>query len=84
MRSSEAAKGGGAQRTGAHARPKPTSLSYIYLGSSVCLSSCHIPVVLSYSCHICGTLSYSLCFRNQTDQGDKTEGFEREGLEIKR
>jgi hypothetical protein len=70
MRSSEAAKGGGraaprlgwqwaqkdgcAQRTGAHARPKPTSLSYIYLGSSVCLSSCHIPVVLSYSCHICG------------------------------
>ena len=28
------------------------NLSYIYLGSSVCLSSCHIPVVLSYSCHI--------------------------------
>ena len=25
-------------------------LSYIHLGSSVCLSSCHIPVVLSYSC----------------------------------
>ncbi len=24
------------------------NLSYIYLGSSVCLSSCHIPVVLSY------------------------------------
>jgi len=23
-------------------------LSYIHLGSSVCLSSCHIPVVLSY------------------------------------
>ena len=54
-------------------------LSYIYLGSSVCLSSCHIPVVLS-SCHICGTLSYSLCFSNQTDQGDETEGLEREGL----
>jgi hypothetical protein len=60
------------------------NLSYIYLGSSVCLSSCHIPVVLSYSCHICGTLSYSLCFSNQTDQGDKTEGFEREGLEMER
>jgi hypothetical protein len=58
-------------------------LSYIYLGSSVCLSSCHIPVILS-SCHICGTLSYSLCFSKQTDQGDKMEGFEREGLEIKR
>ncbi len=24
------------------------NLSYIYLGSSVCLSSCHIPVILSY------------------------------------
>jgi hypothetical protein len=59
-------------------------LSYIYLGSSVCLSSCHIPVVLSYSCHICGTLSYSLCFSNQTDQGNETEGFEREGLEMER
>jgi hypothetical protein len=35
-----AQKDGCAQRTGAHARPKPTSLSYIYLGSSVC----HIPV----------------------------------------
>ncbi len=59
-------------------------LSYIYLRSSVCLSSCHIPVVLSYSCHICGTLSYSLCFGDQTDQGDETEGFEREGLEMER
>ncbi len=41
-----ARKDGCAQRTGAHSRPKPTSLSYIHLGSSVC----H-PVVLSYSCH---------------------------------
>jgi hypothetical protein len=53
------------------------NLSYIYLGSSVCLSSCHIPscrpVIFLSSCHICGTLSYSLCFSNQTDQGDKTE-----------
>jgi hypothetical protein len=54
---SEAAMGGGArsapfgvamspkdrcaQRTGAHARQKPTSLSYIYLGSSVCHPVCH-------------------------------------------
>jgi hypothetical protein len=53
-------------------------LSYIYLGSSVCLSSCHIPVILS-SCHICGTLSYSLCLRIQTDGVDETEGFESEG-----
>jgi hypothetical protein len=59
-------------------------LSYIYLGSSVCLSSCHIPscrpVIFLSSCHICGTLSYSLRFGNQTDQGDETEGLEREGL----
>ena len=52
---------------------------------------CHIPVVLSVilsSCHpvcrSCGTLSYSLCFSNQIDQGDETEGLEREGLEILR
>ncbi len=59
-------------------------LSYIYLRSSVCLSSCHIPschpVIFLSSCHICGTLSYSLRFSNQTDQGDETEGLEREGL----
>jgi hypothetical protein len=50
----------------------------IYLPRVLCLSySCHIPV-----CHSCGTLSYSLCFSNQTDQGDETEGFEREGFEM--
>jgi hypothetical protein len=57
--------------------------SIIYSSRILCLSyvlsySCR-PVILS-SCHICGTLSYSLCFSNQTDQGDKTEGLEREGL----
>jgi hypothetical protein len=60
-------------------------LSYIYLGSSVC----HIPVLfLSYSCRpvcsSCGTLSYSFSFSNQTDQGNETEGLEREGLEMLR
>jgi hypothetical protein len=34
---SELKKDGCAKRTGAHARPKPTSLSYIYLGYFVCL-----------------------------------------------
>jgi hypothetical protein len=58
-------------------------LSYIYLGSSVCHPVCH-PVIFLSSCHSCGTLSYSLCFSNQTDQGDDMEGLEREGLEIKR
>jgi hypothetical protein len=51
------------------------SFKYIHLGSSVC----HIPVVFLSSCHSCGTLSYSLCFSNQTDQGDERKGFEREG-----
>ncbi len=37
-------KDGCAQRTGAHARPKPTSI--IYLPRILCLSySCHIPVI---------------------------------------
>ena len=30
-----------------------------------------------------GELSYSLCFSNQTDQGDEREGFEREGYRWK-
>jgi hypothetical protein len=58
-------------------------LSYIYLGSSVCHHVCH-PVIFLSSCHSCGTLSYSLCFNNQTDPGDETEGFQREGLEMER
>jgi hypothetical protein len=62
-------KHGCAQRTGAHARPKPTSLSYIYLGYFVCMC-----VTIC-----CGTLCYSFSFSNQTDQGDQMEGFEREG-----
>ena len=72
-----------AQRTGAYARPKRTSLSYIHLGSSVCHPVCH-PVIFLSSCHSCGTLSYSLCLRIQTDGVDETEGFEREGLEMER
>ncbi len=48
----------------------------IYSSRILCLSSC-----LS-SCRSCGTQSYSLCFSNLTDQGDETEGLEREGLEM--
>jgi hypothetical protein len=59
------------------------NLSYIYLGSSVCHPVCR-PVIFLSSCHSCGTLSYSLCFSNQADQGDETEGFEGEGLERER
>jgi hypothetical protein len=69
---------------GAHARTKPTSLSYIYLGSSVCHPVCHPVIFLSYSCHSCGTLSYSLCFSIKTDKGDETEGLEMEGLEMEK
>ncbi len=91
MRSSEAAlaRGVGAQRpvlrgnelkkTGARTRGQNPLVEYIHLGSSVCHPVCH-PVVLSYSCHSCGTLSYSLCFSDQTDQGNETEGLEMEGL----
>jgi hypothetical protein len=31
-----------------------------------------------------GTLCYSFSFNNQTDQGDETEGLQREGLEMER
>jgi hypothetical protein len=77
-----AQKDGCAQRTGAHARPKPTT--YIIYSSRIlclssCLSSCRPVIFLSFSCHSCGTLSYSLCFSNQTDQGDERKVFEREG-----
>jgi hypothetical protein len=45
-------------------------------------------IFLSYSCHIpvvvAETLSYSLCFSNQTDQGDQMEGLVGEVLEGKR
>ncbi len=62
-------------------------LSYIYLGSSVChiplvLSSCH-PVILLSCLSLLRNAGLSLCFSNQTDQGDETEGLEREGLEMK-
>ncbi len=30
------------------------------------------------------SLRYSLCFYNQTDQEDETEGIEEEGLEMER
>ena len=66
-----AQKGGCAKSAGAHARPKPTSLSYIYLGYFVCVSVIHN----------CGTLCYSFSFNNQTDKGDEGEGLKREGLE---
>jgi hypothetical protein len=73
----------GARSAGAHARPKPTSFiiysSRVLCLSYSCLSSCR-PVIFLSSCHSCGTLSYSLCFSDQTDQGNETEGLEMEGL----
>ncbi len=64
---------------GSHIRLHTTyNLSYIHLGSSVCHPVC-CPVIFLSSCHSCGTLSYSLCYSNQADQVDETEGFEREG-----
>ncbi len=65
-------------RHAGNVRVRKFYLSYIHLGSSVCHPVCH-PV-----CRSCGTLSYSLCFSNQTDQGDETEGLKMEGLEMER
>jgi hypothetical protein len=57
----------------------------LYLSGVIFLSySCHIPVIFLPVCRSCGTLSYSLCFSNQSDQGDETEGLEMEGLEMER
>ncbi len=56
------------------------NLSYIYLGYFVCLCV----IVCVCVCHNCGTLCYSFSFGNQTDQGDETEGLEREGLKMER
>ncbi len=60
--------------------PQNRQIFIIYLSRVLCLSySCHIPV-----CRCCGTLSYSLCFTHQIDQGEETEGFKKEGLELER
>jgi hypothetical protein len=56
------------------------NLSYICLGYFVCLCV----IVCVCVCHNCGRLCYSFSFSNQTDQGDETEGLEREGLKIER
>ncbi len=50
-------------------------ISYICLGYFVCVSVCVCVTIAERS-------GYSLCFSDQTDQGDKTEGLEREGLEM--
>ncbi len=49
----------------------------IYLSRVLCLCVCVCMCVCVTIC--CGTLSYSFSFGNQTDQGDETEGLEREG-----
>jgi hypothetical protein len=64
-----------------------SSFFNIYSSRILCLSSCLSYSCLSSclsSCHSCRTLTYSLCFSNQTDQGDETEGLEMEGLEMER
>ncbi len=56
----------------------------IYLPRVLCLSVCD-SVCLCVCVTICvGTLCYSLSFCNQTEQGEKTEGLEREGLKMER
>ncbi len=83
-RGNEPKKDGCAQRTGAHARPKPTSI--IYLSRVLCLSVCvYVCVCVCVCVTICvGTLGYSFSFINQIDQGDEREGLKREGLKRER
>ena len=69
----------GARSAQARTRGQNPLVSYIHLGSSVCHPVCR-PVIFLSSCHSCGTLSYSLCFNDQTDQGNETEILEMEGL----
>jgi hypothetical protein len=77
LASQYAQKDGCAQRTGAHARPKPTS--HIYLPRVLCLCVC-VCMCVCVCVTICvGTLCYSFSFINQTDQKDEREGLEREG-----
>ena len=47
--------------------------SIIYLPRILCLCVCVCVTICV------GTLCYSFSFNNQTDQGDQTEGLEREG-----
>ncbi len=50
----------------------------IYLSRILCLCVCVCVTIC------CGTVCYSFSFNNQTDQGDETEGLQREGLEMER
>jgi hypothetical protein len=50
----------------------------IYLSRILCLCVCVCVTIC------CGTLCYSFSFNNKTDQGDETEGLQREGLEMER
>jgi hypothetical protein len=50
----------------------------MYLCRVLYLSSCHSVILSSFN-H--GTQSFALCFNNQSDQGDETEGLKMEGLE---
>jgi hypothetical protein len=46
--------------------------------------SIYLPRVSCLSQFVSERSGYSLCVCDQTDQGDETEGFEREGLEMER
>ena len=56
-----------------YAKKQSLFLSYIYLGYFVCVCVCVCVTICV------GTLCYSFSFSNQTDQGNETEGLEREG-----
>ncbi len=51
-------------------------------GTKSKISSTFSPALLKSEKNI--VKNHSCCFRHQTDQGEETEGLEREGLEIER
>ncbi len=64
-------------RLDGHLQKRAQKFLIIYLPWVLCLSVCDSVCVCV--CLNCGTIWYSFSFSNQTDQGDETEGLEREG-----
>ncbi len=73
VRRGNAPKKTGARSARARTRGQNPLVINIYLGYFVCVCVCVCVTICV------GTLCYSFSFSNQTDQGNETEGLEREG-----
>ncbi len=82
FRAAMSLKDGCAQRTGAHARPKPASLSYIYLRYFVCLCVCMcvcVCVCVSQFVSERSAILLVLVIKLTKETTDETEGLKKEG-----